>query len=207
MIDPANATRHRHRHARRRRPNWKSPRATISADRALAARVGTAVPGQGITYTIVVSNAGPSDVTGAAVDDTLPSTLSGATFTAMATGGASGFTASGSGSIADSDVDLPAGSTVTYTVQATIASSASGTLSNTATVTRAGGRDRDQSDKRHRHRHRYAHAAGRSGNHQDRQSGRIEPYTDDRHSSSRRGDHVYDRGQQRRAQRRDRGRG
>ena len=30
--------------------------------------IGTAVPGQGITYTIVVTNAGPSDVTGAAVD-------------------------------------------------------------------------------------------------------------------------------------------
>ena len=97
--------------------------------------IGTAVPGEGITYTIAVTNDGPSDVTGATIADTLPSTLSGATFTAAETGGASGFSASGSGSIDDTDVDLPAGSTVTYTLTANIASSATGTLSNTATVT------------------------------------------------------------------------
>ncbi len=102
---------------------------------SVTATTGTAVPGEGITYTITVNNAGPSNATGASVIDTLPSTLSGATYTAVATGGASGFTASGSGSIDDTDVDLPAGSTVTYTIQANIASSATGTLSNTAKVT------------------------------------------------------------------------
>ncbi len=97
--------------------------------------VGTAVPGQGIIYTITVTNDGPSDVTGASLVDDLPATLTGATFNASATGGASGFTASGSGSIDDTNVDLPVGSAITYTVQANIASSATGTLSNTAVVT------------------------------------------------------------------------
>jgi len=49
--------------------------------------------------------------------------------------GASGFTASGSGDINDSSVNLPAGGSVTYTVHATVAASATGTLDNTATVT------------------------------------------------------------------------
>ena len=100
------------------------------------------MPGQPITYTIVVSNAGPSNAAGASVIDRFPSTLSRRTYTAVATGGATGFTASGSGSIDDTDVDMPAGSTITYTVQATIVASATGTLSNTATVTPA--RDRRQ---------------------------------------------------------------
>src|SRR5581483_5764915 len=79
----------------------------------------SAVPGSAITYTIVVTNAGPSSVTGASVTDTLPATLTGATYTATATGGATGYAASG---------------TITYVVKATISSSATGTLSNTATV-------------------------------------------------------------------------
>ncbi|HEX4146566.1 MAG TPA: choice-of-anchor Q domain-containing protein [Pirellulales bacterium] len=96
---------------------------------------GTATPGQAITYTIVVSNTGPSDAVGESVVDPLPSTLAGATFTATATGGASGFTASGTGNIDDTNLDLPAGSTITYTVQATVSQAASDTLSNTATLT------------------------------------------------------------------------
>ncbi|HEX4145870.1 MAG TPA: hypothetical protein VHY91_20360 [Pirellulales bacterium] len=107
---------------------------------------GTAAPGDSITYTIIASNTGPSDATGAAVVDMLPSTLSGATYTAVGSGGASGFTASGSGNIDDTDVDLPAGSTITYTVQATVAPSASGTLSNTATVTPAAGVTNSESE-------------------------------------------------------------
>src|SRR5581483_8670278 len=93
----------------------------------------SAVPGSAITYTIVVTNAGPSSVTGASVTDTLPATLTGATYTATATGGATGYAASGSGNLSNT-VTMPAGSTITYVVKATISSSATGTLSNTATV-------------------------------------------------------------------------
>jgi uncharacterized repeat protein (TIGR01451 family) len=98
----------------------------------------TLTPGASTTYTILVTNAGPSDVTGATVTDTFAATLTGLTFTATATGGASGFTASGSSSINDT-VNLPVGSTITYTVHGTVASTATGSVTNTATVTAPSG--------------------------------------------------------------------
>jgi uncharacterized repeat protein (TIGR01451 family) len=94
---------------------------------------GSAIPGTAITYTVTVHNAGPSAVSGATVTDLFPAALSGVTFTASATGGATGFTANGSGNISDTVV-LPVGSTVTYIATATISPSATGTLSNTATA-------------------------------------------------------------------------
>ena len=103
-----------------------------------SATPGSAVPGSSLTYTIVVTNSGPSDVTGATVADTLPAGFNGATFTATQMGGASGFTASGSGDINDA-VDMPAGSTITYVIAGAIDAGATGTLSNTATVTAPGG--------------------------------------------------------------------
>ncbi|HEY3582719.1 MAG TPA: Ig-like domain-containing protein, partial [Pyrinomonadaceae bacterium] len=96
------------------------------------------VPGTGVTYTIVVTNNGPSDANGVSVADTFPSDLTGVTFTSTPTGGATGNTAAGSGPISDS-LNMPTGSTVTYTVNATVKSSATGTLSNTATVTAPAG--------------------------------------------------------------------
>ena len=102
-------------------------------------------PGDPITYTIVVTNSGPANVTGASVSDTFPSELTGATYTASQTGGASGFTAIGSGDINDT-VNMPAGSQITYTVQATIVAAATGTLSNTATVSAAGLIDPDNAN-------------------------------------------------------------
>src|SRR5262249_2130885 len=61
--------------------------------------VTSAVPGSSTTYTITVANTGPSTVTGAAVADTMPSAITSDTWTATATGGATGFSASGSGNI------------------------------------------------------------------------------------------------------------
>ncbi len=66
--------------------------------------------------------------------DALPPAITSDTFTATQSGGASGFTASGSGNINDT-VNLPAGSSITYTLNANIASNATGNLVNTATVT------------------------------------------------------------------------
>ena len=100
---------------------------------------GNVTPGSAMTYTIVVSNSGPSTATGAAVADTFPAGISSDTWTATASGGATGFTASSSGPINDTAVNLPAGSTVTYTVLANVSASASGTLTNTATVTAPAG--------------------------------------------------------------------
>lgn len=87
------------------------------------------------TYIIVVSNAGPSNVSGATVTDNFSANpnLAGASWTCSGAGGAA-CTSSGSGNINDS-VNLPAGSSVTYTVTANVSASPSGDLVNTATVT------------------------------------------------------------------------
>jgi uncharacterized repeat protein (TIGR01451 family) len=113
---------------------------TPTADLSITKTDGSAteVPGTPVTYTITVTNSGPSAVTGATVSDTFPGILSGVTFTSVAAGGATGNTASGSGNISDS-LNMPSGSSVTYTVTGNIASSATGTLTNTATVTTPGG--------------------------------------------------------------------
>jgi uncharacterized repeat protein (TIGR01451 family) len=121
--------------------NTASESTTVSpaADLSITKTDGqsTAVPGTPITYTIVASNAGPSNVTGATVADTLPGTITGATWTCVGAGGGTCAT-SGSGNISDT-VDLPAGGTVTYTLTGTISASATGSLSNTATVAAPGG--------------------------------------------------------------------
>lgn len=97
-----------------------------------------AIAGQKDTYTIVVTNLGPSDVSGATVSDSFPVEFTGVTFTATQTGGASGFSASGSGNISDI-VSLPAGSKITYKAKGTISPSAVGTISDTASVSAPGG--------------------------------------------------------------------
>ena len=93
------------------------------------------VAGQKDTYTIVVTNSAPSDVdvTGAVVSDSFPAKFAGVTFTATQSGGASGFTGSGTGNLNDI-VTMPAGSVITYKATGKISPSATGTLSNTATV-------------------------------------------------------------------------
>ena len=92
----------------------------------------TAVPGLPLTYTIVVSNGGPSHAPGAVVTDVFPAPLAGVVWTCAGTGGAT-CTAGGAGNINDT-VNLPAGDAVTYTATGTVPASATGTLSNTATV-------------------------------------------------------------------------
>lgn len=99
--------------------------------------VTTLIPGASTTYTIVVSNSGPSNVVGANVADLFPASLGNITFTAVGAGGSTGFTASGSGNLNDT-VNIPAGGSITYTVNGTVASSATGTLANTATITAPG---------------------------------------------------------------------
>ena len=104
------------------------------------------VPGQAITYTIVVGNDGPSNVVGAAVDDTMPADLGSVSWRCVEAGGATCTDATGSGDIATT-VDLPVGATATFTVTGTIDASATGTLTNTATVsTPSGVTETDASD-------------------------------------------------------------
>src|SRR5262245_24190689 len=101
--------------------------------------VGTVAAGSNVTYTIVVSNPGP-DAAAPTVTDPVPSaSITGATFTSTATGGATGNT-SGTGNILNA-VTMPAGSTITYVVTGNVAAGATGTLSNNATVAAAPGID------------------------------------------------------------------
>ncbi|MFJ4672891.1 DUF7927 domain-containing protein [Kitasatospora purpeofusca] len=97
------------------------------------------VPGQPLTYTIVVRNDGPSDAVGTSVKDTLPTTIRNFTWTCTAAGGGScGTPASGTGDI-NTTVDLPAGGQVTYRLTGTVPADATGSLDNRATVTPPGG--------------------------------------------------------------------
>ena len=86
----------------------------------------------------MVSNGGPSKVVGAVIHDAFPSTFTGVTYTATTSGGASGFTASGSGNI-NNTVTMPPASTITYKATGTISASATGSISDTATVSAPNG--------------------------------------------------------------------
>ena len=92
-----------------------------------------AVPGQSVTYTIVVSNAGPSAVIGATVADTPPAALVNVGWTCTASPGSS-CPASGTGPISAA-VSLIVNGAATFTLTATIAPGAIGVLANTASVT------------------------------------------------------------------------
>src|SRR5204863_405907 len=111
---------------------------TSRADLNITVTDAGAIAGTKETYTIVVSNAGPSDVTGAVMTDTFSSLFTDVSFTATQNGGASGFTPSGAGNIGDT-VTMPVGSRISYTARGTIDALAQGPLSNTATTTAPGG--------------------------------------------------------------------
>jgi uncharacterized repeat protein (TIGR01451 family) len=101
--------------------------------------VTTAVPGGSVTYTIVVTNSGPSNALGSTVTDTFPAACSSVSYTSVAAAGATGNTPGpAAGNIADT-VNLPAGGSVTYSATCTISPAATGTLSNTGTVAATGG--------------------------------------------------------------------
>jgi uncharacterized repeat protein (TIGR01451 family) len=113
---------------------------TIKTDLKVTVSDGktSAVPGTKNTYTIVVTNAGPSKVTGAVIHDGFPSTFTSVTYTATQSGGASGFTAGGSGNI-NNTVTMPPASSITYKATGTISAAATGSISDTATVTAPAG--------------------------------------------------------------------
>ncbi len=97
----------------------------------------TYTPGSPVTYTIVASNAGPSPVAGATVNDIVPAAITSPTWTCVASPGSS-CPASGSGNIGAS-VNLLVGGTATFTLTGTVSPAATGNLVNTATVAVPGG--------------------------------------------------------------------
>ncbi|MCR1161888.1 SpaA isopeptide-forming pilin-related protein [Paenarthrobacter sp. UW852] len=101
------------------------------------------IPGQPITYTVVVHNNGPSDAVNAVFTDPLPASITGAAWTCAVTAAGTsnlppaGPTAcnapNGTGSISGT-VRINIGGTLTYTVKGTVAPGTTGTISNTATI-------------------------------------------------------------------------
>ncbi len=94
----------------------------------------TYVAGGSLVYTITVTNAGPSDVTGASVTDSFPAQLINASWTCTPTGGAACANPNGTGDISEL-VDIPVGDTVVFTVSADILPGTTvDPLTNTASV-------------------------------------------------------------------------
>jgi len=90
--------------------------------------------GASTTYSILVENLGPSDVTGATVTDLLPAGVASASWTCAAGPGASCSPGPNSGNINDS-VDLAAGASLTYSLTVQLDPLFAGPLQNTAQVT------------------------------------------------------------------------
>ncbi len=92
------------------------------------------VPGQALIYTITVTNNGPSNVTGAAVDDTLPAAFSAFNWICAASAPNHCGATSGTGAI-HTTVDLVNSATAVFTLSGIVPSSTTGPQANTATVT------------------------------------------------------------------------
>lgn len=90
------------------------------------------IPGNPTTYTIVVTNNGPSAVVGASLLDVIPNEVSTATWSAVYGAGSSG-PVSGTGDI-NAAINLANGGTATFTVVAQTRAEAFGDLSNTVVV-------------------------------------------------------------------------
>jgi uncharacterized repeat protein (TIGR01451 family) len=117
---------------------WGAPKVAsliLPADLAVTVTDGqtSAFAGLPVTYTIVLSNGGPSAVIGATVTDNLPAAITGVTWTCSASSGSSCSAASGAGNISQT-VNLLSGGTATFVAAGTLSVSATGTLSNTATI-------------------------------------------------------------------------
>jgi len=106
----------------------------LSADLGITVSDGrtTATPGESVIYTLVATNAGPSDIMEATIESSFPSTAL-CSWTCQATAGASCPTA-GSGNL-DESINLPVGGQTTFTAQCAIASHATGFLLTTGLVT------------------------------------------------------------------------
>jgi uncharacterized repeat protein (TIGR01451 family) len=106
---------------------------SITADHGITVDDGqvAAVPGTPLVYTVVATNAGPSDATNSTVTTTLDAALT-CTWTCAASAGST-CTAAGAGDVSDS-ANLLSGGTATYTMSCDIDPAATGTLTTSASV-------------------------------------------------------------------------
>jgi uncharacterized repeat protein (TIGR01451 family) len=88
-----------------------------------------------VTYTITVTNYGPSDVTAARIDDTMPGQIASWIWTCLPQLGASCFLGTSTAASFADYMAIPAGRSVTYTVVAQIVVSPVGPMTNTASLT------------------------------------------------------------------------
>ena len=91
--------------------------------------------GETVTYTLVVSNAGPDVLTGGTLSDPIPADLTDVTWSCAATGTDSLCAVSGSGNTLLDTVDIAVGGSLTYTITGSLPNQVSGWLTNTATLT------------------------------------------------------------------------
>ncbi|MCA9213298.1 MAG: DUF11 domain-containing protein [Planctomycetales bacterium] len=92
------------------------------------------IPGEPVTYTIVVQNNGTENVAGVLITDTFPAELEDVTYTSEVTSGTvEGNTTDGAGDINDA-VSMSGGASITYTVMATVSARATDVLVNEVTV-------------------------------------------------------------------------
>jgi len=92
-------------------------------------------PGATVTYTIVVSNSGPSPVNLAGLSDVLPASLAKATWAVVSSStGASATVTKGTGNIATS-VTLPVNGKITFSLTATVTASSRGSVQDTVAIT------------------------------------------------------------------------
>ncbi|WP_199119798.1 DUF11 domain-containing protein, partial [Pedobacter sp. ASV28] len=96
----------------------------------------TYTPGTSNTYTFTVTNNGPSNAPGSVITNTLPTGITGGTWTAVYTG-ATG-PANGSGDI-NQTIDLPSGASVTYTYVIDVPSNFTGNFTSMGSAATATG--------------------------------------------------------------------
>ncbi|MDG2382715.1 MAG: SdrD B-like domain-containing protein [Pirellulaceae bacterium] len=94
----------------------------------------TVAPGEEYSYTISITNEGPSDVVGARFTDAFPATINNVNFTSSVTSG----TVTGNTAVGFDDIDdllnMTADSSLEYITTATVDQSAEGTIDNTADI-------------------------------------------------------------------------
>ena len=99
--------------------------------------LANANPGDTLTYSVTVTNDGPSDEPGITFQDTVPAFLSNVSWSCAVTSGTGSCGAtSGTGNDINTTLDLNNQAVATYTITADISNSASGSITNEATAIR-----------------------------------------------------------------------
>ena len=96
-------------------------------------KMASAGPGNLVDYEMTITNEGPSDVSVVQITDIFSTELENISFSSVASGGATGNTASGTDDL-DDTVSMPANSSITYTAEGTIVASATMDIVNTVTA-------------------------------------------------------------------------